>query len=113
MFIFENLEAYKKAVTFVKKVYSYGRTIKDRSIRDQLFRAALSIPLNIAEGQGRYHPGEKKQFYRTAKGSLYECVPTVEISHSLGYFSKEEYEMLNVLMNDIAKLISGLINSQR
>jgi len=71
MFLFENLEVYKKSVALTKKVHQMGKSIPNRTINDQIFRAVLSIPLNIAEGQGRTHCREKKQFYNTAKGSLY------------------------------------------
>ena len=110
-FLFENLEVYKKSMLFVVEVYSIARNIGDRSIKDQITRAALSIPLNIAEGQGRMHLREKRQYYNTARGSLLECVPLLQICEKLEYIDKVKYEKLYNLANEISKMTSGLINS--
>lgn len=98
MFIFENLEAYKKAIALAKKIFSANRRIKD-----QLCRAVLSVPLNIAEGQGRYHQKEKRQFYCTAKGSLYESLPLVQLCFELQYFDAAQYEEIYGLMNEVVE----------
>lgn len=111
MFIFENLEAYKKAFALAKIVFSSNKAIKDRTIKDQLCRAILSIPLNIAEGQGRYHQKEKRQFYCTAKGSLYECLPLVQLCFELQYYDAAQYEEIYSLMNEEGRVLSGLIRS--
>jgi four helix bundle protein len=71
-FLFEDLQVYKKAIEFTVVIFDICKVFSDREIKDQLKRAALSIPLNIAEGQGRVHHKEKKNFYNIAKGSLYE-----------------------------------------
>jgi|WetSurMetagenome_2_1015567.scaffolds.fasta_scaffold491563_1 four helix bundle protein len=111
VFLFENLEVYKKAMIFVIDIYALSGSLKDRAIKDQLLRAALSIPLNIAEGQGRLHNKEKRQFYYTARGSLLECVPLIQICHKLGYIDIGKYTYLYELANEISKMISGLISS--
>ncbi len=111
MFIFENLEVYKKSMILSEKVLNTTKNVKNRSINDQLSRAVLSIPLNIAEGQGRMHPREKKQFYNTAKGSLYECLPLIQICRTLNYLDAKEYEEIYELMNGIGRMLSGLIKS--
>ena len=111
MFLFENLEAYKKACEFCNEVFMLRSSIKDRIIRDQLFRAALSVSLSIAEGQGRYHAREKKQFYNTAKGSLYECVPLIWFCSNLGYIDAVQYQRIYAKMNDAARVLYGLIKS--
>ncbi|MCX5726223.1 MAG: four helix bundle protein [Candidatus Saganbacteria bacterium] len=110
-FMFEDLIVYKKAMELAKNIFSLRREIKDRIIADQLSRAALSIPLNIAEGQGRVHPREKKQYYNTAKGSLYECLPLVQLCLDLRYFDNEKYQALYDLMNEIGRMLAGLISS--
>ena len=111
MFIFENLEVYKKAMILSEKVLNTTKNISNRAIQDQLSRAVLSIPLNIAEGQGRVHSREKKQFYNTAKGSLYECLPLIQICRTMEYIDVQKYEELYALMNEIGKMLAGLIRS--
>jgi len=110
-FLFEGLEVYKKAIKFVVDIYMLNGSLRDRTIKDQLCRAALSIPLNIAEGQGRLHNKEKRQFYYTARGSLLECIPLIQISHKLGYLDIEKYTNYYELANEISKMLSGLIAS--
>ena len=111
MFIFENLEAYKKAMNFAKNIYGLRNQIKDRTIKDQLLRATLSIPLNIAEGQGRIHKKEKRQFYQTARASLFECLPIIQVCLEIKIIDQHQYENLYLLMDEVGRMISGLINS--
>lgn len=81
-FIFEKLIVYQKALEFVEEIEKLRRE-RDRriphSLMDQLFRASLSIPLNIAEVNGRWHKGDKRNFFWTARGSVFECVPLVQL----------------------------------
>ncbi len=58
-----------------------------RELRDQLTRASLSIPLNIAEGVGRRSPAEKAHFFAIARGSAMECGAIVDAARSLGLVS--------------------------
>jgi four helix bundle protein len=110
-FLFEDLMVYKKAMLLAKEVLSSRKQIKNRIIIDQLCRAVLSVPLNIAEGQGRVHAREKRQFYNTSKGSLYECLPLMQLCCDLGYFNKEQFLKMYELMNEIGRMLSGLIRS--
>ena len=96
---------------FMVEVFALNSTLKERNIKDQLQRAALSIPLNIAEGQGRLHGKEKRQFYNTARGSLLECVPLIQASHQLGFISESKYQALYTLADEIGKMLTGLIKS--
>ena len=78
---------------------------------DQLQRAVLSIPLNIAEGNGRIHIREKKQYFYTARGSLLECVPILQICKAIGILNESEHKELYELAIEIGRLLSGLIKS--
>ncbi|OGC12771.1 hypothetical protein A3J90_05980 [candidate division WOR-1 bacterium RIFOXYC2_FULL_37_10] len=111
MFLFENLEVYKKSVELVTKTHQCMKTINDRDIKNQLKRAALSVPLNIAEGNGRNTPKEKQQFYKMARGSLFECIPLIEICLKLGFIPKETFDDIYSIAESIGKMINGLINS--
>lgn len=111
MFLFENLEVYQKAVSFVVNIRPCLSQIPDKEIKDQLRRAALSIPLNIAEGQGRNTDKEKVQFYKIARGSLFECIPLIQIINRIGLIDEMEYKQLYNSAEEIGKMINGLINS--
>jgi four helix bundle protein len=110
-FLFESLDVYKKSLSFMTEVFSLNPAISEKNIRDQLQRAALSIPLNIAEGQGRIHGKEKRQFFNTARGSLLECVPLIQVSYELGLLSGTKYQFLYSLAEEIGKMLTGLIKS--
>ena len=110
-FMFENLDVYKKSMKLMVDIYALNGYLKDRTIRDQLRRAVMSVPLNIAEGQGRMHGREKRQFYNTARGSLLECVPLIQACHHLGYITEEKYHSLYFLADEIGKMLNGLMRS--
>lgn len=110
-FLFEGLDVYKKAMKFVIDIYALNGTVKDLNIKNQLRRAALSIPLNIAEGQGRMHGKEKRQFYNTARGSLLECIPLIQICWKIGYIQDDKYFFLYGAADEIGKMVNGLMRS--
>jgi len=85
--------------------------LSDQVIKNQFRRAALSIPLNIAEGQGRLHGKEKRQFYNTARGSLLECVPLLYACKELRYIDEQQFNQLYLLANEVGKMLNGLIRS--
>jgi four helix bundle protein len=82
-----------------------------RSFADQLQRASLSIPLNIAEGNGRWHKPDKRQFFWIARGSSFECVPLLEILHSRGLLPEVDYQVFRMELEEIAKMLTGLIKA--
>ncbi len=84
-FSFENLDVYKRALAFSKKVLTLTKEIKGQySWCDQFNRAATSISLNLAEGSGRWHAKDKANFYFISRGSAFECVPLIELGFELG-----------------------------
>lgn len=113
-FTFEKLIVYQKSLQFVEAV-EYLRKSKDRknphSLMDQLFRAALSIPLNIAEGNGRWHKGDKRNFFWIARGSIFECVPLIQLLHRSGYFAEEEYKLYYSQLEMLSKMTTRLVQS--
>lgn len=65
-FVFEDLEVYKRSIQFVSEIEIFLEQEKINlrpNLTNPLSRAALSIPLNIAEGKGRWHKGDKRQFF--------------------------------------------------
>jgi four helix bundle protein len=110
-FLFEKLEVYKRSIRFVVEILGVCREIRHKNIKDQLERACLSIPLNIAEGNGRNTAKEKIQFFKTARGSLFECVPLLQICHLIGLCDQQTYEIQYNEAEEIGKMLNGLINS--
>lgn len=111
-FIFEKLVVYQKSLELVEQIEKL-RQERDRKIpyalMDQLFRASLSIPLNIAEGNGRWHNGDKRNFFWIARGSVFECVPLVQLLHRSEAISKNEYSALYDRLEELSKMITGLV----
>ncbi|OGC05250.1 hypothetical protein A2276_03165 [candidate division WOR-1 bacterium RIFOXYA12_FULL_43_27] len=113
-FLFEKLEAYQKSVNFVDRIFSVCENMRGsgfNKLADQLRRAAISIPLNIAEANGRIHTKERKQFYYTSRGSLHECIPVLEILLRRKKINPEEFKFLYDQGEEIAKMLAGLIRS--
>ncbi len=111
-FMFENLEVYQKAVAFAEEIgnIAEGFTKGNYYFVDQLNRAALSIATNIAERNGRYHKADRKNFFRISRGSAFECVPILELSKRKGLFKEEQAKVLKENLDEICKMLSGLIN---
>jgi four helix bundle protein len=109
-FAFEDLEVYKRSIQFVSEIETLLEQTKvNRALSDQLSRAALSIPLNIAEGNGRWHKGDKRQFFWIARGSVFECVPIIEILRIKEVISDEKKLQLREQLEVIGKMITRLI----
>lgn len=113
-FPFEDLKIYQDSLNFVSTVNRLSILLNSglkRAYRDQLGRAALSIPLNIAEGNGRWHNGEKRQFYRIARGSIFECVAIIQSLEKSGLISEVDYADCYRDLVQLSKMISGLIKA--
>lgn len=114
-FTFEKLDVYQQSVEWVRVIEDIlersGKGIS-RSLADQLSRAALSIPLNIAEGNGRWHRADKRQFFWIARGSTFECVPIVEVLTIKKIISNVERDELRQRLEALGKMLTRLIQSQ-
>lgn len=113
-FPFEKLMVYQKALQWTKEAELMARELGSKVSRtsvDQLLRASLSIPLNIAEGNGRWHKADKRQFFWIARGSAFECVPILQTLRATNAISEETFKTSYVLLEEIAKMLTGLIQS--
>ena len=113
-FTFFDLRVYQEAKMLVRGVY----TLLDKfpkyetySLNDQLRRAVLSVPSNIAEGAGRGSVKEKIHFLEIAYGSLTETLCQLDIAHDLGYINDTEFNNEKERINVIGKQLSGLRSS--
>ena len=80
-------------------------------LTQQMRRAAVSIPSNIAEGKGRWSGKEFRQFLFHARGSLLELQTQIMIAQELDYFSEQQGQRVLDLATRVGKSLSGLINS--
>jgi four helix bundle protein len=76
-------------------------------------RAATSVPANIAEGWGRGTTKEYVQFLLIARGSLMETETHLIVSQKLGYVSQEDLQLMQARIEEIGKMLNGLIQSLR
>jgi len=109
----KKLDAWKVAVDLVLDVYRSIETFpKDEKYGpvDQIRRATISVPSNIAEGAARKTKKEFAQFLHIAQASLSELDTQIEIARRLGYLSESRWQDLDMKMNRIDKLLTGLIN---
>jgi four helix bundle protein len=109
--MFENLEVYQKAVNFADKTMQATKAFTKEYyyLSDQLNRASLSIPANIAEGNGRFTKADRKHFFMIARGSVQECVPLLELAHRRELINKVIYSQFREELEILAKMLSGLI----
>jgi four helix bundle protein len=113
-FAFENLDVYKKSVQWAATVEALGKSLRSQashSLIDQLTRAALSIPLNIAEGNGRWHKAEKRQFIWIARGSTFECVPILQVLRENNLIDDMKYREFREQLIVVGKMLNGLLKS--
>ena len=89
MFRFEELEIWKESMRICTAVYSTMKPCNDFGFKDQIQRAAVSVPSNIAEGYERKGTKESTQFLYIAKGSCGELRTQLYLSISLEYIAKE------------------------
>lgn len=113
-FTFEKLEAWQKSRALVKRVYEiiskFPQTEKF-GLSNQLGRAVISVPSNIAEGCGRSSTKERIHFFEIAYGSLMETLTQIIIASDLDFISKQEVEEVRVKILEVARIISGLRKS--
>jgi len=79
---------------------------------DQLRRAVISVPSNIAEGSGRMAKKESIHFLEIAYGSLMEVYCQLQLAVDLDYISKEDFAQIKSLIYTVSKLLSGLRRSK-
>lgn len=116
VFGYRKLIAYQKAKEVVKVTYKFLKmfpTEERYAMCDQLRRASLSITSNIAEGVNRFSIKDKARFIEIAYGSLMEVSSQFEIAEELGYITTADRQNIDELIEEDARLLSGLLNSYK
>ena len=113
MFDFEKLDAYRLALELCEDIEKVLRSIPrtEYVFIDQLKRAALSIPLNIAEGCGRKGDGERRQFFYISRGSAFECVPILTLLEKKQLLSSESLAALREKLTRVVQMLTKLAQS--
>ncbi|NWF52052.1 MAG: four helix bundle protein [Nitrospirae bacterium] len=110
MFRFENLEIWKKSIEITKKLFDIADELERKKLykfAEQLRRAALSIPNNIAEGSGSNSKREFIQFLNIAKRSCFENANMVIIFEKRGYVKATIKQAILMEVEDLCRMISG------
>ena len=114
-FQFEKLKAWQEARKLVVNVYQllekFPKT-ENYALSDQLRRAVVSVPSNIAEATGRLAIKEQIHFLEIAYASLMELYCQLQIAVDLGYMTPEELQLVKRKVFTTSKLISGLHSSK-
>ena len=108
---YQKLDVYKVSKELVCLVYELLKHFPNEekfAICDQIRRAVISVPANIAEGMGRTSSKEQNRFLEIAYGSLMELQCLLDISTDLGYLSSEAYNLCNGYIQRIALMINKL-----
>ena len=108
----KNLNVWNKSMDFVTEIYRSTSNFPQSEIYglvSQMRRAAVSITSNIAEGYGRNTIGDLLHFLHMSLGSSNELDTQILVSFNLGYLTKEEYEQLDRMNDEINKMLRSLI----
>jgi four helix bundle protein len=111
---YRDLLVWKKSMSLVMDVYRSTRSFpgtETYGLISQLRRAVVSVPSNIAEGQGRLSTGEFKHFLGQARGSLMEVETQILIAQELGYLAPNDSEDLLGVAGEVGRILNGLLNS--
>ena len=108
----EKLDVYREAMRFVAWAHGALEKIPKRSVlRDQLERAATSIPLNIAEGNGKFTGPDRCRFFDTARGSALESAACLDVAAATGQLSSDEVASGKDTLLHIVSMLVGLIKA--
>ena len=109
---FEELEVWKRACRLAVDIYNLLKDSKEYGLKDQMNRAAVSVPSNIAEGCERDSIKESLHFFHIAKGSAAELRTQLYISEKIGILNPAVIRPLSDETKEISSMLQGLINSQ-
>ena len=111
---YKDLVVWQKAMEFVTEIYRETAEFpRDEryGLTSQVRRAAVSVPSNIAEGQGRLSENEFRHFLGLARGSLMEVETQLKIAGNLGYLQQVPSQELLKSTGEVGKILNGLIAS--
>ena len=113
-YAFENMKAWQEARKLVGEVYRLldkFPKFETYALCDQIRRAIVSVPSNLAEGSGRMSMKEQLHFYEIAYGSLMESYNQLIIAADLKYICKENLKEIQPQIDTVARMLNGLRSS--
>jgi four helix bundle protein len=108
----EKLEVYRSALAFVGWLEPFLRRLpKSLAVSDQLDRASTSVPLNIAEGNGKFTKPDRCRFFDHARGSALECAAALDVLVAKGQIDEQEIQPGKDQLSSIVSMLVGLIRA--
>ena len=110
-FSYRKLNVYQSSKVLVKEIYRIANLFPRNelyALGDQMRRAVVSIPSNIAEGTAKVSPREQFHFLEIAYGSLMELMCQTEIAFDLCYIDQKQFDMIESLIGDIYRMLSSM-----
>ena len=110
---YRDLVVWQQGIELVKDIYAVTKLFQlhePYALSDQLQRAAVSVPSNIAEGQARQHTKEFRQFLYISLGSLSEVDTQIVVAQELSYISDEQAQQIFQKIIRLRKMLYALIN---
>jgi four helix bundle protein len=112
LFDHEKLSVYQLGIEFVAWSDDVQtRVLENAAVQKQMERAATSIPLNIAEGNGRHTPADRCRFLDNARGSALECAACLDVMVAKKMVEPQSVTEGKVLLSRIVSMLIGLIRS--
>ena len=112
----KKLDVWNKSIELVEQIYQIVEKLprnEDYGLANQMRRASISIPANIAEGSARHTSKEFIQFLHISQGSLSEVDTYMEICTRLKYIIPDKCSEISALMDKVDKMLTGLIKTLR
>ena len=109
--MFKDLIVWQKSMELVKAVYALSKAFpadERYALTDQLRRAVVSIPSNIAEGSGRASNADYGHFLSIARGSLYETMTQLQVAVDLGYIPALSQD-LELLISEVGRMLGSML----
>ncbi len=113
---FRDLLVWQKAMSLAREIYRLTQGFPKEELfglSSQMRRAAVSIPSNIAEGQGQLTDKGFVLFLSRARGSLYELETQAELAESLGFLTQAALDELLTDCAEVGRMLHGLVNSMK
>jgi|SRR5437870_4639505 len=106
----EKLDVYREAIAFCGWVGEFLTAVSAKTAaKDQLDRASTSIPLNIAEGNGKFSAKDRSRFFEVARGSALECAACLDVLLARKLATQEQVVLFKERLARIVQMLIGLL----